>query len=198
MLHIGQYKGSVLQAERRLLVDLSEELLKADCWLTWFGTYFDIPFLNTRLLYHGLPVLPPNFKHIDGWKTSKNRLRLGNNRLNSVQQFLNLDAKKTHLKGEYWILAMTGDKQAMKYIVDHCYQDVLVLEQAYERLRPLIVDHPHRGLIDGNGGCSVCGSTKIQRRGHAITKTRKYERFQCQNCGKWLQGTKPVAVAPRA
>lgn len=198
VLDISQYSGDILQAEKKLVKDLSEVLLDADCWLTWFGTYFDIPYLNTRLLYHNLPVLPANFAHIDGWKTAKNRLKLGNNRLNTVQQFLNLDDEKTHIKGEMWILALSGNKKAMKYLVDHCYQDVLVLEQAYERLKPLIIDHPNRGLLDGRGGCGICGGEKLQKRGFHITRTRKYQRFQCQDCGSWSKGTKPIEVARAA
>lgn len=198
VLDISQYAGDPLKAEKRLIKDLSEVLLEADCWLTWFGTYFDIPYLNTRLLYHGLPVLPADYAHIDGWKTAKNRLRLGNNRLNTVQQFLNLKDEKTHIKGEMWILAMAGDRKAMRYLVDHCYKDVLVLEDAYNRLRPLIIDHPNQGLLDGRGGCTICGSERLQKRGFHITRTRKYQRYQCQDCGIWSKGTKPVEVARRA
>lgn len=186
---IHDYKGDILQAEKKLIVDLREALLDGDCWLTWYGTYFDIPYLNSRLLYHKLSVVPGNFTHIDGWKTARNRLKLHSNRLNSVQQFLGLEDEKTNLKGAMWLKSLAGDSKAMAYLKEHNIADVLVLEQAYERLKPLILDHP---LFDGRGECGVCGEGKLQKRGIHRTRTRMYQRYQCQECGSWSKGKKPI------
>lgn len=196
VIDISQYKGNPLQAEKRMLRDLSDILMDSDAWLTWFGTYFDVPYVNTRLLYHHLPVLPASHPHIDGWKTAKNRLRLGNNRLNTVQSFLGLKDEKTHIKGEHWILALAGVKESMDYLVEHCYQDVLVLEEAYERLRPLIVDHPNSNVVhDIEEGCPTCGEDSLQKRGFHLTRTRRYQRFQCTSCGAWSKASKPNRIA---
>lgn len=184
----------VIKAEKLLLKDVSKRLLESDVWLTHFGTWFDIPFVNTRLIYHRLPILPPNYAHIDTWKISRNRLKLQNNRLASIQNFLQLKDEKNAIKPLMWVRALGGHKPSMRYIVDHCRRDVLVLEEAYERIKPLVLDHPNRGLIDGRGGCHVCSSKKIQKRGFHITRTRKYQRYQCQDCGAWSKGTKPLEV----
>src|SRR3990167_1635977 len=90
--------GDLIKAEKRLLKDVSDVLLDSDVWLTHYGTWYDIPFINTRLLYHGLPVLPPNFAHIDTWKISRNRLKLRNNRLATIQQFLKLKDEKNAIQ----------------------------------------------------------------------------------------------------
>ena len=191
-------KGDLIRAEKHLLRAISKRLLESDVWLTHFGTYFDIPFVNSRLLYHDLPVLPPSYPHIDTWKIAKNRLKLRNNRLNTVQEFLRLPSEKNRIMPEQWIRALGGHAPSMDYIVTHCKLDVLVLEEAYLRLRPLILDHPNKGLIDGRGGCSVCGSNKLQKRGKHVTRTRSYQRFQCSSCGAWSKGTKPLEIAPHA
>lgn len=188
----------LIAAERRLLIDVSETLLDSDVWLTHFGTHYDIPFINSRLLYHKLPTLPANFAHIDTWKIARNRLKLHNNRLVSISTFLGTEDEKNAIKPEQWIRALSGHKASMAYIVEHCRRDVLVLEEAYTRLRPLALDHPNRGLVDGRGGCSICGSTRLQARGYHVTRTRKYRRFQCQGCGAWSKSLKPVAVATGA
>lgn len=186
--------GDLIKAEKRMLKDACEIMLDADVWLGHYACYFDIPFLNTRLLYHNLPVLPANFALIDTWKISRNRLKLRNNRLATISDFLKTLDEKNAILPEQWLRALGGHRASMNYIVEHNRRDVLVLEEVYMRLRPLVLDHPNRGLVDGRGGCSVCGSEKLQKRGFHITRTRKYQRYQCQKCGAWSKGTKPIQI----
>lgn len=193
VLNILDYRdnsGDLIKAEKKLLKDICETMLSADVWLTHYGTWYDLVFINSRLLYHNMPVLPPSYPHMDTWKISRNRLKLRNNRLATIQDFLGLKSEKNQIRAEQWIRALGGHRPSMDYIVDHNKRDVLVLEEAYLRLRPLILDHPNKGLIDGRGGCTVCGSEKLQKRGWHITRTRKYQRFQCQSCGAWSRNTK--------
>lgn len=197
MLNILDYvdrSGDLIKAEKRMLKDACEIMLDSDVWLGHYACYFDIPFLNTRLLYHNLPVLPANFALIDTWKISRNRLKLRNNRLATISDFLKTLDEKNAILPEQWLRALGGHRASMNYIVEHNRRDVLVLEEVYMRLRPLVLDHPNRGLVDGRGGCSVCGSEKLQKRGFHITRTRKYQRYQCQKCGAWSKGTKPIQV----
>ena len=196
VFNILDYAGKDLIAqERNLLKDISTRLLESDAWLTHYGTWYDIPFVNSRLLYHKLPILPANFSHMDTWKISRNRLKLRNNRLKTISEFMGTEEEKNAIKPEQWIRALGGHRSSMDYIVEHCRRDVLVLEETYIRLRPLVLDHPNRGLVDGRGGCSVCGGESLQKRGFHITRTRKYQRFQCQGCGAWSRGSKPIAIA---
>lgn len=185
--------NDLIKAEKRLLVDVSSRLLDSDVWLTHYGTWYDNVFVNTRLLYHRLPVLPPNFAHLDTWKIARNRLKLRNNRLITISEFLGTKAEKDAIKPEQWLRALGGHRPSMDYIVEHCRKDVVVLTEVYERLKPLVLDHPNKGLIDGRGGCGVCGATKLVKRGTHVTRTRKYQRFQCQGCGAWSKGIKPIA-----
>lgn len=196
VLNILDYRdqsGDLIRAEKRLLKDISKRLLDCDVWLTHYGTWYDVVFVNSRLLYHRLPILPPNYAHLDTWKIARNRLKLRNNRLITISEFLGTEDEKNAIKPEQWIRAMGGHRPSMDYIVEHCRRDVLVLEEVYERLKPLVLDHPNRGLVDGRGGCGVCGEHKLQKRGFHITRCRKYQRMQCQACGAWSKDPKPVA-----
>lgn len=193
ILHYTDKSGDLIKAEKELLKDVSKRLLDCDAWLTHYGTWYDNVFVNTRLLYHKLPVLPPNFAHMDTWKIARNRLKLRNNRLITISDFLGTKDEKNAIKPEQWIRALGGHKKSMDYIVEHCRRDVLVLEEVYERLKPLILDHPNKGLIDGRGGCGICGKDTLQKRGTHITRTRKYQRYQCTSCGSWSKGVKPIA-----
>lgn len=196
ILNILDYKGKdLIKAERRLLIDVSARMLDADVWLGHFSTYYDLPFINTRLIYHDLPVLPANFPQLDTWKVARNRLKLRNNRLITISEFLGTEDEKNAIKPEEWLRALSGDRKAMSYIAEHNRRDVLVLEEVYMRLRPLILDHPSKGLIDGRGGCGICGELKLQRRGFHVTRTRRYRRLQCMSCGAWSKSTEFETLA---
>lgn len=187
----------LFKAEKQLLKDVSKRMLEADVWLTHYGQRFDIPYINSRLLYHNLPTLPTTFPHIDTWKVARNTLKLSSNRLKSISTFLGTDDEKNAIRPGIWVRALGGHEPSMRYIVDHCRLDVLVLEEVYNRIRCLVTEHPNKGLIDGRGGCTICGSLHIQKRGFHVTRTRKYQRFQCQDCGGWSKGLKPLEIATR-
>lgn len=180
--------------DKELCKAIAKRLMEADVWVTWYGTYFDIPFINSRLLFWKLPTLPVPFPHIDGWKTARNRLKLRNNRLNTVQDFLQLKTEKDAVKGPVWVRAIAGHRPSLQYVIDHCKKDVKVLEEAYYRLRPLIGDHPNASLLK-DGKCPLCAANRLQKRGFHLTRTRKYQRLQCQECGGWTKDPKPVAVS---
>lgn len=199
VLRNDDYPGKdIIARERNLLIDISAKILEADALLGHYSNLYDYPFINSRLIYHKLPVLPPSMPQLDTWKVARYRLKLHNNRLNSLSTFLGTEEEKNAIKPEQWIRALSGHRPSMDYIVEHNRRDVVVLEESYLRIRALITDHPNKGLVDGHGGCSVCGSLILQKRGFHITRTRKYQRFQCQNCGGWSKGAKPIEIAKAA
>lgn len=188
----------LLKAEKSLLRDVRERLLDADCWIAHYGRWFDTVYINSRLLYHGLATLPVNFPLIDTWKTCKNHLKLRNNRLVTLQEFLKLENEKNAIKPEQWLRALSGHRRSMAYIVEHCRRDVEVLAEVYNRIRPLISDHPNHNTVTKDGTCPTCGSGHVQKRGYHLTRTRRYQRFHCQECGSWSKSRQPDRVASRA
>lgn len=185
-LHVGQYPKYANDPtdDKRLVKDLSDILSDADCWVTWYGLRFDVPYLNSRLIYHGYSPMPP-VPHIDLWRVSRYQLRLNSNRLASASSFLGLE-EKTRLDGPTWIRASAGHKPSLKYVVEHCIQDVEVLEQAYGKMRPLILNGPNVGIIlsGDNYKCPNCGGVRV-RRGFRVTANGKKQRYQCNQCGGW-------------
>ena len=185
--------GDLIRAEKRLLKDVSKDLMKYPVWLTHYGGpgRYDLPFVNSRLIYHNLQPLPVNYPMIDTWKISRNHLKLRNNRLVTIQQFLKLHDSKNAIQPEQWLRALSGHVPSMRYIVNHCRRDVLVLEQTYLRIRPLVLEHPHMGMgIRGVVSCPNCGGTHLHKRGFHLTRTRRYQRYQCRTCGSWTKSAK--------
>jgi len=170
--------------DRELVRRIAEPLRDADAWITWFGHWFDRRFLNTRLLHAQQPPLPKVF-HIDLWKTAHDNLKLSSNRLKNVQGFLGLPAEKTDLKQQMWQDARQGGKKGLRYVIEHCRQDVNVLELAYQRLKPYISGGLNLRLFGAaRDACPSCGGQRIRSKGWYCTAERRYRRFECRTCGK--------------
>jgi transposase-like protein len=68
---------------------------------------------------------------------------------------------------------------------------VVLTERLYERVRPWIANHPSYAVRTGDLVCPTCGATPDQgynRDGFRYTKTRAYQRYHCNRCGKWSRG----------
>lgn len=164
----------------------------ADITIGHYSSRFDIPFINSRLIHHGLPCLPRTH-HIDTWRIAKYKLKLDSNRLARLIEFLKVKDSKTAVDPEHWRRAGIGCEKSIKYIVQHCVYDIKTLEQCYTKLlKANLVDEPLHKLFDDNAsdGCPKCGSNRVQRRGISVTLTRRYPRYHCQSCGKWSRGNK--------
>lgn len=174
-----------------LVRDLSKFLGTADTWITYYGKRFDHPFVNTRIVYWNgkgekLDHLE-NVPHIDLYDTAKRRLKLHSNRLQVVSELLG-NGNKTPLQLPTWIKAAGGHKPSIDYIALHCDRDAIILAKNYMALRPLIVAHPHIGMLAGGRAtesCVVCGSPDLQKRGTYTTPCTKRQRLWCKKCGKW-------------
>lgn len=167
------------------LIPLVEE---ADAVLAYYGSGFDVPFLNTRALAAGLaPPVPVTI--LDPWKTARSRLKLARNSMDSVAALVKAPHQKQHVPWEYWDVARYGDSKAIDKLLAYNIQDVRVLEDVYFALRPIIANHPYLGggtVPDGGNVSSVCPSCGGKRsKFHGGRKTRCFAvyRRRCLDCG---------------
>ena len=184
VLSITDYKGWKKDPtdDGKLCRDASKLLEEADMFVTYFGKGFDVKFLNAKMLEHGLPIVP-NTAHVDLFYVVKANLALSRKSLGNVGYFLNLNAEKTPVEGRIWKKAMVGDADSIDYIVEHCAADVNLLEEAYDKLKPLVRQHPRIGTIEQ---CRVCAGNHLQRRGYNVSVLRGPQyRLKCMDCGHW-------------
>jgi hypothetical protein len=159
----------------------------ADMTVAYNGILFDRPYLLAKCLEHKLPI-PPNVPMQDPYFCVKANLRISRKSLQNTAYFLKLGNEKTPVEGKIWKKAGAGDAKSIKYIVDHCVADVLVLEELYVYLRPLMRTHWRLGGTLGQ--CRFCSSFKLQSRGTLMTKNKgEVRRVQCMECGGWDQRT---------
>src|SRR5437588_7721026 len=110
--------------EKSLLLKLAKHLESYDVMVTWNGRSFDIPFLTTRLMKHGLDPRPILRKpHIDLADVVKSRLRLTFTYLDHVCDFFQIHRKKGPMGLDVphlYVLAAEGDREALASIREHC------------------------------------------------------------------------------
>jgi uncharacterized protein YprB with RNaseH-like and TPR domain len=128
--------------EKSLLSKLSRRLEGYDVMITWNGRSFDIPFLTTRLMKHGLdPRSLLRKSHIDLADVVKSRLRLTFTYLDHVCDFFQIERKKGPMGLDVphlYVQALEGDRKASSSIRDHCLDDLRATRQVFLRLKPLV------------------------------------------------------------
>lgn len=180
------FSGLNKDSEQEMIQKVWELLDEADVVCHYNGTKFDIPTLNKEFIKFGLPQ-PSSFEQLDLLSTTKNKFRLLSNKLDYVAQYLNVGKKTPHTGFSLWKECMEDDPKAWRLMEKYNKQDVVLLEEVYNALRPWIKSHPNVALYNDSVEmqCPTCGSSHLHSRGTYKTKTQVYKRFQCQECFSW-------------
>lgn len=181
--------------KEEMVLSAWELLNEADVVMHYNGKRFDIPHLNREFLELGLTP-PAPYKQIDLLSVTKKQFQSPSNKLAYISKRLGLAGKTEHEGHTLWIKCMAGDEKAWRKMRVYNKQDVRLLEEMYEILKPWIPSHPNAALFSSNGSedtCPACGGTSLMPQGYAITATSKFQRWQCADCGKWSRSGKRVA-----
>jgi uncharacterized protein YprB with RNaseH-like and TPR domain len=165
-----------------MLEGVHAALSSADAVATYNGASFDIPKLMGNFLVAGMPPPPPPTQ-IDIYKAVR-KLGFICNKLAYVAPLLGLGEKLKHEGLQMWIDVMAGCPKAQRKMARYCAQDVRLLEQVYERVKPYVFNHPHMGMT-GAAPMRRLRVHRTQSRGVRRTKASFITRHQCQACGSW-------------
>ena len=120
--------------DKRIVQELIETMKQFTCLYGYYSNRFDFPFIRTRALFWGIDFVPYGEIEIkDLYYLAKFKLRLHSNRLECVCDLMGIKGK-THLEPKMWIMANTGNEEAIKYINDHNKWDVIILEKVHQKL----------------------------------------------------------------
>ena len=185
-------KSAFHDTKEVMLHTLWELLDEADAVVSWNGASFDTKHAMREFIEAGMTP-PSPYKEIDLMRIVKSRFKAPSNKLDYWAGLL-LGQHKAETGGmQLWIDCMAGDEKAWKRMYKYQRQDVNLLVDLYYRLMPWITNHPNRAIYDGiPGGCPACGSLNLQKRGISVTQVSKFQRYQCQGCGKWCKDTKRI------
>lgn len=166
---------------------LHNVLSEADVLVAHNGDCFDLPWLNGRILFHGLKPLPP-IQTVDTLKQARKRFNLNSFRLDYLGKFLGLGGKMSTPTG-LWLEALGGNEKAIRDMATYNKRDVELLRDVFLKLQPFMPDALNRAL-HGQDGCPRCASMHVQSRGFHRSLTQVYRRMQCVDCGGWFRSAK--------
>ena len=135
-----EFEQTSVLDDHGLVVWLRDELEKYDILVAWYGTMFDLPFMNAKLIEYGekpirdMLFLDPCFKVRGG----RYGLKVGSSKLKNVAKWLKTDHQKPDVEWETFRLASIGDPDALAEVIDRCDADVLVMRDIFQRIKPMI------------------------------------------------------------
>lgn len=180
--------GLFSRSDRKLCKKLVEIFAQADLLVAHYGQRFDRCFINSRLLYHGLPPIDKELALSDTWRLMKDNVKLTSNRLKAGAQFFNTRHQKLDNGGwQTYMDSILGNEKCRKNLIKYCAGDVLATEELYNRLRPFDTKVNHALGSTSTKMCPACGSEKTKSHGTRRTRTKEYQRRICLSCGKFFR-----------
>ena len=175
------------QSDKKLLQDFLKVVDKADEMVAHNGDKFDLTFIRTRCLFHGLDMFP-KYVTIDTLKIARSKFRFNSNKLNYIAKYLGI-GQKIHTDFDLWkTILIDKDAKSLDKMVKYCKMDVVLLEKVYDKLRNHIEPKTHFGVIfnQDRGSCNECGSDELISNGSRILASgSKVLKYQCKTCGKY-------------
>lgn len=182
---------------------LHQLLDEADATVTYNGDKFDHKHAGREFRLMGLPRPAPSVS-IDLWKVGKKDAIWASHKMQYLAEQLQFSLKMQHHGFLLWRECM-GDygperqKKAWAIMRRYNKQDLRPTEDLFEEFLPDLTNLPAPELyldpVEDDGPpppCAnlFCRSENVQRRGYRMTKTRRYARYQCQDCGRWFSKTR--------
>ena len=177
-----------------MMTEMWELLEEADAVVGFNSDKFDIKRVNSEFLRLGWTP-PSPYASIDLFKQAKKHFAFSSNRLKDLLEELGLSPKLETVGGmKLWMGVYFEEEWAQKRMRLYNIQDVWSTEEFYDYMLGWITPHPNWGLYvdDDNPVCPNCASTNMKKHKIRRTKVRKYQQWQCQDCGSYHRGRKSL------
>lgn len=200
-------REAILEDDSRIVKSLWKLMDEADVICAHNGIDFDFPNILTRCVLHKLPP-PSPYKQIDTKRIAKSQFGFTHNSLDGLASFFGMEGK-IDTDFELWKRCVKGDEEALEEMRIYNEQDVIVLENVYNALRPYVRGHANLDLYTDSeeSSCPACGkhSLGLIPDKYFYTQAVRYEIFRCNDCGaisRAKQGTpyvnkKKISAIPR-
>jgi len=187
-----QYEDKVhtlsnIKGEKKMLKDFIKIMGEADEVIAHNGDKFDIRFLRTRCLYHGV-LMFPSYRSLDTLKKSRGGFLFASNKLDYLGKFLNVGSKLDHEGMKLWIDIVENEStSALKKMIKYCEQDVILLEDVYYVMSPFITHNNNFAVLTGGEKwcCPECGSANVDMyRTYSTAMGIIRRNMKCNKCKK--------------
>ena len=149
---------------------------------------FDVKYINTEFLRHGLP--PLKFIIIDTLQVARQNFHFSSNKMKFINDQLGIRNKVDNSGFPLWRACSEGEPDALKTMLDYNEGDIGATEELFYRLRAYIRNF-NFALYNENDipQCPTCGSEDLTSEGWYYTPAGKWESMRCNKC-KCLSRTK--------
>jgi hypothetical protein len=180
--------------KQAMLEKIHQLMDEADVMVGWNSASFDRKHLNREFLQAGMTPPSPS-RELDLMKVVKAQFRFPSNKLDYVAQTLGVGGKVSHTGFQLWLDCMAGDDKAWRLMHKYQVQDVQLLGELYEKLKPWMKWHPDKNIIDGtDDACTVCGGG-LRQNGTFSSNSGVYQQWVCTDCGKYHKSVKRLRTS---
>lgn len=146
--------------DKKLIKKFVKELETAEEAIAHNGDRFDIKWLRTRALFHGVNM-HHSINTIDTLKLAKSGFYFNSNRLDYIARFLGVGQKLQTGGLDLWKkVCLEKCEDSLKHMIEYCKMDVEVLEKVHQKLNPYTKPKTQYAVLRGG------------------------EKFECPECGK--------------
>jgi len=155
--------GLEKQCDKALVKGFIRELDKADEIVAHNGDRFDIKWIRTRALFHGVEMRD-TYTMIDTLKLCKKYLTLPSNKLAEVARYFDCTLKLDAGGMKTWMdIVFNKSQEALDHMHYYCDGDVITLEEVFNKLRPYVRNKSNYAVLKGGSkfACPECGSVHV-------------------------------------
>jgi DNA polymerase elongation subunit (family B) len=183
--HLTWNKGD----DKKMLQKFAEIINTADEVIGHNSDRFDIKWVRTRCIYHGISMTH-DIKSIDTLKAARGKFKFNSNKLDYIGKYLGLGEKMETGGFSLWKdIVLKNSKKALNKMVDYCKQDVLLLEKIFQKINPYIPPKTNAAVMFDRDAvtCPECLSehTVINKYRISAAGSRAVT-MQCRDCGKYF------------
>ena len=183
--HLTWDKGN----DKKMLQRFAEIINSADEVIGHNSDRFDVKWVRTRCIYHGIPMTH-DIKSIDTLKASRSKFKFNSNKLDYIGKYLGLGEKMETGGFSLWKdIVLKNSKKALNKMVAYCKQDVVLLEKIFQKINPYLPVKTNAAVMFERDSCTCpeCLSEDTVINKHKISAAGvRSVGMQCKNCGKYF------------
>jgi DNA polymerase elongation subunit (family B) len=172
------------QNDKKMIHKFIEVLAEADEICGHNSDGFDLKWIRTRAIKHGLPM-SPEYVSYDTWREAKRLFRFDSASLDYITKYLGVAQKRETGGSQLWIdVVFNKSKSALGSMLDYCDDDVRAQSEVFAKMKPYLKSKAnYAGYISD---CPECGSenTTVAKR-RSTAQGHKKIQFQCADCGRY-------------
>jgi len=172
------------QCDKKIVETLIKEFDKADEIVAHNGDRFDLKWVKSRAIFHGLEMRS-NYRTIDTLKLAKSNLNLPSYSLKELCKYYGLPQKIDAGGVETWQkIQFEKDQEALDHLLFYGDGDIISLEAVFQKLRPYVKLKSNYATLYGNENffCPECSSLPYWNKTYTTLAGTLKHYMKCKNC----------------